>query len=125
MKKTPRKIITIMIHGFFIWALCGATIGIGRTLMKMETVLIVHGIATPLFAAAVSAFYFRRFNYTKPLITSILFLLFVMLLDIGLVAPVFEKSFVMFKSLLGTWIPFGLIFLSSYLTGRMVKGKVV
>jgi hypothetical protein len=39
--------------------------------------------------------------------------------------PVFEKSFVMFKSLFGTWIPFGLIFLSTYLTGKMVKGKVV
>jgi hypothetical protein len=99
MKKTPRKIITILIHGFFIWALCGATIGIGRVFMKMKTVLIIHAIAAPLFTAAASAVYFRRFSYTKPLTTAILFLLFVMLLDAGLVAPVFEKSFVMFKSL--------------------------
>ena len=93
--------------------------------MKMETVLIIHAIAAPLFAAAVSAVYFRRFNYTKPLTTAIIFLLFVMLLDSGLVAPVFEKSFVMFKSLPGTWIPFGLIYLSTYMTRKMVKGKVV
>ena len=58
MKKTPRKIITILIHGLFILVLCGATIGIGRVFMKMETVLIIHAIAAPLFAAAVSAVYF-------------------------------------------------------------------
>ena len=117
MKSTFQKIVTILLHGFVIWLLCGATIGIGRAFMKMETVLIVHAISAPVYAAVVSFLYFRKFNYTTPLQTSLVFLMFVIILDAGLVAPVFEKSFEMFKSFLGTWIPFALIFLSTYISG--------
>jgi hypothetical protein len=42
-----------------------------------------------------------------------------MLLDAGIIAPLAEKSFVMFTSILGTWIPFGLIFLATYLVGML------
>lgn len=120
---TTKKIITIVIHGFLIWLLCGATIGIGRSLMKMETVLVIHAIGAPLFAAGVSAVYFVKFSYTKPLPTAIFFLLIIMIMDAGLVAPVFEKNYDMFRSILGTWIPFALILLSTCLTGILVKRK--
>jgi hypothetical protein len=33
------------------------------------------------------------------------------------------RSFDMFTSLIGTWIPFALIFASTYLTGRVVSGR--
>ena len=42
-------------------------------------------------------------------------------LDALLVAPMFERSYAMFKSLLGTWIPFMLIFVSVYLMGRHMR----
>jgi len=38
-----------------------------------------------------------------------------MLLDASIIAPFAEKSFAMFASVLGTWIPFGLIFFATYL----------
>jgi hypothetical protein len=55
----------------------------------------------------------------------------VVFLDFFLVAPVWEKNYAMFSSVLGTWIPFALIFAATYLTGRYsssqsplkVKGK--
>jgi hypothetical protein len=34
-----------------------------------------------------------------------------------------NRSFEMFLSPIGTWIPFGLIFLSTYLTGLWVKSR--
>jgi hypothetical protein len=34
-----------------------------------------------------------------------------------------NRSFEMFTSLLGTWIPFALIFFSTYLTGSAVTSK--
>ncbi|MHA2092480.1 MAG: hypothetical protein ACW98K_16655, partial [Candidatus Kariarchaeaceae archaeon] len=49
--------------------------------------------------------------------TAIGFTAFVILMDFFIVAPIFEQSYEMFYSLLGTWIPFLLIFTSSYLTG--------
>ncbi len=64
-----------------------------------------------------SLLYFRRFHYTAPLQTALLFLGFVVFMDVFVVALLIQKSFEMFTSLLGTWIPFALIFLSTYLTG--------
>jgi hypothetical protein len=38
-------------------------------------------------------------------------------MDIIVVALLINKSFEMFKSIIGTWIPFILIFTATYLTG--------
>jgi hypothetical protein len=45
-------------------------------------------------------------------------------MDFFLVAKVINKSMEMFQDPLGTWIPFGLIFVSTYLTGFAVEAKV-
>ena len=66
------------------------------------------------------------YNNTTPLQTAIIFLLFVVLVDFFIVALLINRSLEMFTSLLGTWIPFGLIFLSTSITGLIVvtgKGK--
>jgi hypothetical protein len=42
---------------------------------------------------------------------------FVMAVDFLIVALLINRSLEMFASLLGTWIPFALIFTSTYLTG--------
>lgn len=122
-KLTPKKIIIVLIHAFILWVLCGATIGIGRSITNMELTLIIHAIAAPIFTALISLVYYRKFNYTTPLQTAFIFLLFIIAMDAGLVAPFLEKSYDMFKSVLGTWIPFALIFLSTYVTGIVLKGK--
>ncbi|MGB6607960.1 MAG: hypothetical protein WBF28_09145 [Atribacterota bacterium] len=118
-----KKIIIVLSHAFIVWALCGATIAIGRSFMSMELTLIIHAIAAPIFAALVSLDYYKKFSYTTPLQTAFIFLFFVIAMDAGLVAPVFEKSYEMFRSILGTWVPFGLIFLSTFITGLTVKKK--
>jgi len=116
-----KKIIIVLSHAFIVWALCGATIAIGRSFMSMELTLIIHAIVAPIFAALVSLDYYKKFSYTTPLQTAFIFLLFVIAMDVGLVAPVFEKSYEMFRSILGTWVPFVLIFLSTFITGLTVK----
>jgi len=122
-KLSLRKILILLIHAFIVWALCGMTIGIGRSLISMELTLIVHLIAAPVYACIVSFVYYRKFNFTSPIQTAFIFLLFVIVMDAGLVAPVFEKSYGMFKSMIGTWIPFALIFLSAYFTGLLIIRK--
>jgi hypothetical protein len=116
-----KKIIIVLSHAFIVWALCGATIAIGRSFMSMKLTLIIHAIVAPIFAALVSLDYYKKFSYTTPLQTAFIFLLFVIAMDAGLVAPVFEKSYEMFRSILGTWVPFVLIFLSTFITGLKVK----
>ena len=118
-----QKIAIILAHAFLGWLLCFATIGIGMAVTTMNNTLIVHAILAPLFFAVISYFYFRRFNFTKPLQTAVIFIGFVMLMDFFVVALLINRSFEMFTSLLGTWIPFALIFLSTYLTGRLTVNR--
>ena len=112
-----RKLAVIFAHAFVGWALCAATMGIGMAITSLENTLIVHAIGAPIFFAVVSLVYFRKFNYPAPLQTALIFVGFVITVDFFVVALLINKSLEMFASLLGTWIPFALIFTSTYLTG--------
>ena len=119
-----KKIVVLLIHGLIGWGLCGATIAIGRNLTTMEPTMVIHAFAAPVIFAVLSWFYHTRFHYTTPLQTAFIFLGIVMAMDGGVVAPFMEKSYAMFASLLGTWIPFALIFASTYVTGWLVTRKL-
>ena len=112
-----RKFITVIVHAFGGWALCAATMGIGMATTSINNALIIHAIGAPIFFMIISLIYFKRFNYTTPLRTAIVFVSFVIIVDFFVVALLINKSLDMFASLLGTWIPFALIFTSTYLTG--------
>ncbi len=112
-----KKTLIILVHAFIGWALCAAVMGIGMAVTSSTATLIVHAIAAPIFFWAVSSVYFSRFDYTTPLQTAAIFVGFVIGMDFLLVALVILRSLAMFTSLLGTWIPFALIFTATYLTG--------
>lgn len=117
---TVGKFAILFAHAFVGWALCAATMGIGMAAMSMQTTLVVHAVGAPIFFAVVSLIYFNKFNYTPPLQTALIFVGFVITVDFFVVGLLINKSLEMFASLLGTWIPFALIFTSTYLTGLFV-----
>jgi len=110
-------------HAFVGWALCAATMGIGMAITTIETTLILHAIGAPIFFAVVSWVYFQKFNYTNPLQTALIFVGFVIIVDFFVVALLINKSLEMFTSPLGTWVPFALIFMSTYLTGSYLTNR--
>lgn len=114
-----RKILIFLAHAFAGWALCVATMGFSMAFFPSSMALMIHAIAAPIFFAVVSWVYFRRFHYTSPFQTALLFLAFVIGMDFFVVALLILHSLDMFSSLLGTWIPFALIFLSTWLTGAL------
>jgi hypothetical protein len=93
--------------------------GIGMAVTSLDNTLVIHAIGAPIFFAIVSLVYFRKFNFTKPLPTAVIFVAFVIAMDVFVVAMLINRSFEMFTSLLGTWIPFALIFVSTWLTGLL------
>ena len=115
-----KKILIILAHAFVGWMLCAATMGIGMSVTSLNNTLIIHAIGAPIFFAGVSLFYFRKFNYTSPLQTALIFIAFVIGMDFFVVAMLINRSFEMFTSPLGTWIPFALIYISTYVTGLLV-----
>jgi hypothetical protein len=121
------RIAILLAHAFAGWVLCDATMGIGMSVLPLGTALVVHAIAAPVFFTAISLLYFTKFNFTNPLQTASVFLGFVIVVDFFVVALLINKSMAMFTSPIGTWIPFALIFLSTFITGlytRQRKGMV-
>jgi hypothetical protein len=118
-----KKVITILVHAFIGWALCTASMLIGLATMSLESALIVHAIGAPIFFTIISLVYFNKFNYTQPLQTALVFVSFVIVVDFFVVALMINRSLEMFASPLGTWIPFALIFTSTYVTGLMTVRK--
>jgi len=123
---TGKKIAIILVHAFIGWVLCGATVGVGFALTSQANALVIHLILAPIFFILISWVYFRKFSYTTPLQTAIIWILFVIVADIFIVAMLINKSFDMFTgpgSLIGTWLPFLCIFLATWLTGALVRRR--
>jgi hypothetical protein len=116
-----KKLIVLLLHAFAGWLLCAAIMGIGMALTAMETALVIHAVAAPIFFAAISMVYYSKFNYTGPLATATIFVGFVVVVDFFVVGLLINRSLVMFASLLCTWIPFALIFTSTLLVGLQIK----
>lgn len=120
-----KKTVIVLGFAFAVWAFCGALVGVGRQFMSMDTTLIVHAIGAPIGAAFFSWFYFRNYGFTSPLPTAAVFVGAALALDLFVVAPLIEKSFGMFRSVLGVWIPQALIFSATYMTGHFFEARTV
>jgi len=107
--------------GLVGWGLCGVTMGVGMKVTTLGNTLILHAFAAPLIFAAISFWYFRRVRSWSPLHTAAVFLGIVVVMDVFVVAALIERSFEMFESILGTWLPFLLIFISTWWTGLTVR----
>lgn len=123
-KLNVRQIAILVAHAFVGWALCGLTMFVGREVTTLQNALIIHAVGAPIFFAAISWSYFRRFAYTSPLATALFFVAFVIFMDFFLVGLIIERSLEMFTSFLGTWLPFSLLFLATYLTGSLIQRQV-
>lgn len=113
----PKKLAILLAHAFVGWLLCAATMGIGMATTTLQTTLIIHAVGAPIYFAAVSTVYFSRFRFTRPLSTAVVFVTFVVVVDFFVVALLINRSLAMFTSILGTWLPFALIFGSTFVTG--------
>jgi hypothetical protein len=107
----------VVVAALIIWGLCGAVMGLGRRLIGLDATLLLHLIMAPVFSFCVTLILDRFAPTPQPLSRAIVITAIVIVLDAAVVAPFIEKSYAMFGSLIGTWIPFVLIFLASWAAG--------
>jgi hypothetical protein len=119
-----KKFGVVLTFALVTQMLCWAIMVVGRMVTSLENTLIEHAIGTPIIAILVSLIYYKKFNYSTPLQTAIVFVSVVIAMDVFIVALLIEKSFEMFTSPIGTWIPISSIFLAIYLTGLFVTKRV-
>jgi multisubunit Na+/H+ antiporter MnhC subunit len=116
-KTRIKKFSVVLAFALLAQALCWSIMVVGQMVTSIENTLIVHAIGAPIIAIVVSTIYYKKFNYTTPLQTALVFVSVVIAMDVFVVALLIEKSFEMFASPIGTWIPISSIFLATYLTG--------
>lgn len=111
----------VVTYGLVGWALCGVTMSVGMKVTTLERALFIHALTAPVIFTAVSLVYFHRLGSWSPFRTAAAFLGVVVVMDVFVVALMIERSFKMFGSILGTWLPFLLIFFSTWWTGLAVR----
>jgi Na+-transporting NADH:ubiquinone oxidoreductase subunit NqrD len=107
--------------GLVLWGACGAVMSIGRRLWSLDTTLRVHLVAAPAAAFVVSAIHTRIDPAFGMVSRAAVLTALVFTLDLLVVAPLFERSYAMFRSLIGTWMPFALIFAASLAAGVLIS----
>ena len=114
------KLAVVYAAALLGWVLCAATMRIGISTVPVSEALVIHALAAPIFFVLISVFYFQRFAYTTPLQTAFIFVSVVMFMDFAVVGLLVNGSLKLFANLLGTWIPFILIFSATHITGLLV-----
>jgi len=110
------SLVAVLVHAIVGWAACGAIMGLLLATLALPTALVVHAIAAPIVFSALSAHLYTHHSRRPPLLVAFVFTASVTLLDAVIVAGVVQRSFAMFTSFVGTWLPLALIFASTYAT---------
>lgn len=113
----PRESLILIVHSIVIYFVCFAVMGIAMATFDIDTALVAHAAAAPFVSAIFSYIYYKKFNYSSPLLTATVILATVILLDFFLTATIILGDYSMFFSPIGTWIPFTLIFGAAFLVG--------
>lgn len=115
-----RSLSRVLSFGVAGWALCALVMGGLLPVAPLWLALSLHAIAAPAIFAVLSYTYFRQPGARQPLATALAFTALVILLDAVVVAGLVLRSPDMFTSILGTWLPFALIFAATWATGTIV-----
>ena len=113
--------LSLLGRGVMGWALCATLMMLLLNALPLVWALVIHAIAAPLIFAAIARSYFRNRGAREPLPTAIAWTSIVMLLDAVVIAGLVERSFAMFGSIGGTWLPFLLIFAAVWSTGSIMS----
>jgi hypothetical protein len=112
--------VSLVLLTLVLWAACGGVIAIGRRVWSMQTTLVVHLFAAAAFAFAAASAHKLLAPDFDAIVRAAAMTGLIVALDALVVAPLFERSYAMFHSALGTWIPFAAIFLAGWAAGALV-----
>ncbi len=103
------------------WSLCALTMDLAMRLTTRDAAIIFHDLAVPFIYTGTSLLSFRHACAWSPVRAAAAFVAVVALMDIVVVGLLIEHSFAMFRSVIAIWLPFTLVFLCTWWTGRAVR----
>ncbi len=105
------------------WAACGLTFAVARAAFGVEAAIVIHLVAAPFIGAAATRLLWRHPRHPGVAATAVTMAGIAALLDAILVAPFLERSYAMFASPAGTWIPLALILAASAATAARLARR--
>ncbi len=103
------------------WMACGLIFVLARAAFDVNVAVVIHLLAAPVIGAAVTLLLWNHPRHPGVAGTAATLAGTAALLDAIVVAPFLERSFAMFASLAGTWIPLTLIFAASAATAALLS----
>ncbi len=116
-----RSVPRLVAHGVAGWAGCAVAMALLLWVASDTVAIVVHAIAAPVIFAALAVHYFHARGARDPLPTAGAFTVIVVVLDALIVAGLVQGNASVFTSIAGMWLPVGLIFLATWLTGLLVS----
>jgi len=110
----------LVAHAVAGWSVCAAIMAGLLAVTSLTAATVVHAIAAPLIFVAVAKHYFGARGVRGALPVALAFTAIVAALDLAVVAAVIQRSFAMFESIAGTWLPLALIFLVTWAAGAIM-----
>jgi menaquinone-dependent protoporphyrinogen oxidase len=112
-----RSLARLLAYAFVGWALCAGLMALLLQTLSTGAAVAIHAVAAPLIFTGIAIGYFRARGAREPLPTAIAFTVIIALLDAAVVAGLVLRDLAMFASFAGTWLPFLLIFVATWVTG--------
>ncbi len=103
------------------WIACGLTFALARATFGVNAAVAIHLLAAPVIGATVTLLLWNHPRHPGVAGTAATLAGTAALLDAVVVAPFLERSFAMFASPAGTWIPLALIFGASAATAGLLS----
>jgi hypothetical protein len=105
------------------WAACGLTFMLARAALGVDAALVTHLLAAPAIGATVTLRLWHHPHHPGVLGTASTLAGTAALLDAIVIAPFLERSFEMFASPAGTWIPLALLLAASAATAATLSRR--
>ena len=116
--KPGGSIVRLVAYATVGWAACAAVMAVLLQLSSLGVSLGVHAVAVPVVFTLVARRYFRASGARDSVDTAVAFVSVAALLGLIVVAGLVQGNVAMFRSVMGTWIPFALIFAMTLAIGE-------
>jgi proline iminopeptidase len=103
------------------WMACGVVFAVARAVLGVDAAVWIHLLAAPVIGAVVTLLLWTHPRHPGVVATALMLAGTAAYLDATVVAPFLERSFAMFASPAGTWIPLALIFAASAGTAALLS----
>ena len=102
------------------WIACGLVFALARAFLGVDAAVAIHLVAAPVIGAMATLLLWNHPRHPGVGATALTLAGTAASLDAIVVAPFLERSYAMFGSPAGTWLPLALILASSALTGTLL-----